>query len=418
MKMLLINPPFYRFLGLEQDYVPISLQSVGTKLIEDGHEVYLKNLEIGENTHYLGYTQRSSNYDKFVKSINDDEHFIWKELHNTIQTIKPDKIGISVLNVKYKTTLKIIDIVNEYNIPIMVGGSHPTILPNSYPENVEIYKGEFESLNGDRVKNLDTLPLPNYDMLLDSYSPNGYAHMLSSRGCPFDCAFCASKIMWNRRVTYKSVDRVLMEMKYIKTRFNSDYFTFWDETWTMNKKRVLEFSEKYNLDAMWRCDTRADSLDEEMIIAMKKSNLGQLSMGIETSDEYILKTINKNETQKDFIKAAELLSKHDIQWKAYMIIGFPEDTEEKILNSLEFIKKLNPFRITLSFFTPYVGTQLYEQTKSMGLIDDNYDMSLFSHQSPHNYFCPLIPKERYQKLKNLVTNAVDNYNENALKIWT
>jgi radical SAM superfamily enzyme YgiQ (UPF0313 family) len=417
MKILLINPPFYRFIGLEQDYVPISLQSVGSKLIEDGHEVYLKNLEIGENTHYLGYTERSSNYDKFIESVDNDEHIIWKELHDTIKNIKPDKIGITVLNVKYKTTLKIIDIVNSYNIPIMIGGSHPTILPNLYPKNVEIYKGEFESLGG-RIKNLDNLPLPNFDMLMDSYSPNGYAHMLSSRGCPFDCTFCASKVMWNRRVTYKSVDRVLTEMKYVKDRFNSDYFTFWDETWTMNKKRVLEFSEKYNIDAMWRCDTRADSLDEEMLIAMKKANLGQLSMGIETSDEDILKKINKNETQKDFIKAAELLDKHDIQWKAYMIIGFPEDTEEKILKSIEFIKKLNPFRITLSFFTPYVGTQLYEQTKTMGLIDDNYDMSLFSHQSPYNYFCPLIPKERYSKLKNVVTEDVDNYNKNALKIWT
>jgi radical SAM superfamily enzyme YgiQ (UPF0313 family) len=101
-----------------------------------------------------------------------------------------------------------------------------------------------------------------------------------------------------------------------------------------------------------------------------------------------------------------------------MIIGFPKDTEETILKSIEFVKSLKPFRITLSFFTPYKGTDLYEETKALGLITDNYDMSLFSHQSPHNYFCPLIPKVRYFELRNLITKDIDEYNKEALKLWT
>lgn len=416
MRILLINPPFSIFLGLEQDYVPLSLLAVGSYLSQIGHEVFIKNLEIGNNAEYLGYSDRSENYDKFIKSINDDSHYIWKELEKTIKLIKPEKVGISVLNVKFKSTLKIIEICDRYGIPVMVGGHHPNIMPDLYPNHVEVIRGEYES-GGDRLKNLDELPFPNYDILLDSYSPNGYGHILSSRGCPFKCTFCASNLMWGRKVTFKSVDRIISEMEYVNRRFKTDYFTFWDETWTVNKKRVFEFSNKYKLDAKWRCDTRADSLDEDLIKAMISSNMGQISIGIETSDEEILKKIGKNEKQSDFIKASEILNKYGVQWKAYLIVGFPYDTEESIINSIEFVKKLHPFRITLSFFTPYLGTPLYEETKKLGLIDNNYDLSLISHQSPHNYFCPNISKDKYNELKNIISKDIDEYNKNAIKIW-
>ena len=223
--------------------------------------------------------------------------------------------------------------------------------------------------------------------------------------------------MWHRRVTYKSVNRLLTEMGYIAQRFGSDYFTFWDETFTANKKRLAEFCSKYNIPAKWRCDTRADAINEDMVVMMKNSGCGQMSLGLESGDNETLKYIHKGETTDDFIKAAEILNKHGIQWKAYMIIGFPIDTEDSILKSIEFVKSLNPFRITLSFFTPYKGTPLYDEVLSMGLITEHYDTALFSHQSPHNYFCPRIAKERYFELRKIVSKDIDSYNKNALEVW-
>jgi anaerobic magnesium-protoporphyrin IX monomethyl ester cyclase len=415
--ILLINPPFYRFLNLNQDYVPLSLLAVGSKMAET-EDVKIKNMEVGGD-HYAGYSERSSNYDIYIESLNNPEHEVWQELRRTIQEFKPDKIGINVLNVKYQSALKVIDIAKEYRIPVIVGGNHPTTEPEVYPSDIEVFCGEYES-NG-RLKDLDDTSFPNFDILLDKYSPNGYAHILTSRGCPFSCnhcTFCASHVMWGCKVTYKSIDRILQEMWYINDRFKSDYFTFWDETFTINKKRITEFCSKYDIPAMWRCDTRADSITDEMVRMMKSSGCGQMSLGLESGDNMILDYIKKGETTDDFMRAADILNENFIQWKAYMIIGFPKDTEETILKSIEFVKSLRPFRITLSFFTPYRGTDLYEETKSLGLITDNYDMSLFSHQSPHNYFCPLIPKEKYFELRNLVSLDIDNYNKEALKSWT
>jgi anaerobic magnesium-protoporphyrin IX monomethyl ester cyclase len=410
--ILLINPPFYRFLGLEQDYVPLSLLAVGSKMVEEGEDVLIKNLEVGGD-HYLGYSGRADNYDMFLKAI-DGPHPIWDEFRETIEEVKPDGIGINVLNVKYRSALRIIKIAREYKIPVMVGGNHPTLEPECY--SAYVFHGEYES-NGGRIKNLDDTPFPNFDILMDKYSPNGYGHILSSRGCPFSCKFCASRVMWKRKVTYKSIPRLLQEMGYIYERFGTDYFTFWDETFTLNKNRLAEFCSSYDIPAKWRCDTRADSIIDEMVSMMKSANCGQMSLGVECADNDILKLIGKNETTDDFKKAADILHKHQIEWKAYMIIGFPYDTEESILNSIEFVKTLHPSRITVSFFTPYKGTELYDEVRSMGLIDANYDLSLFSHQSPYNYFCPKITKERYNEIRNIVSADIDRYNERSLKTW-
>jgi anaerobic magnesium-protoporphyrin IX monomethyl ester cyclase len=227
--ILLINPPFNRFMNLEQAYIPLSLLAVGSHMAANGEEVLIKNMEIGDDSQYMGYFERADYYDVYIKALNNPEHPVWLELHQLIKDIKPDKIGINVLNVKYQSSLRIIDIANQYNIPVVVGGNHPTTSPDAYPENVEVFQGEFES-NGGRLKSLDDAPFPNFDILADKYSPNGYGHILSARGCPFLCTFCASKIMWNRKVVFKSIDILISEMKYVNERFDTDYFTFWVST--------------------------------------------------------------------------------------------------------------------------------------------------------------------------------------------
>lgn len=414
--ILLVNPPFYRFIGLEQDYVPLSLLAVGSKMVADGEAVLIKNMEVGDGVGYRGYSERTSGYDAYINALNDNDHPVWRELERAIELYNPDKIGVTVLNVKHKSALRVIEIAMRHGIKTMVGGNHPTQNPSSYPKGTEIFCGEYES-DGGRLKGLDATPFPNFDILADKYSPNGYAHVLSARGCPFMCAFCASKIMWHRRVTFKSVERIISEMKYVHDRFGSDYFTFWDETFTLNKRRLADFCRDYSVPAKWRCDTRADHLTDDIIKMMVNSGCGQMSIGIESGDNDILRAIGKGESTDDFQRAADLLNKHGVEWKAYCIMGFPQDTEETIMKTISFIKSLKPFRITLSFFTPYQGTDLYEQVKEMGLIDDTYDISLFSHQSPYNYFCPKISRERYVELKKIVEEDVDNYNKTALKTW-
>ena len=417
MKILLFNPPFYRFIGLEQDYVPLSLLAVGSQLVKEGHGVLLKNFEVCSSLKYEGYSDRTSNFNRYINGLESDNE-IWREVYDTIDRYKPDKIGISVLSVKYKSALKIIDIAKKFKIPCFVGGPHVNTNPKDFDDSIIKYTYEFESRNTHkRIKDLDGLPLSNFDMLLDEYSPNGYSHIVSSRGCPFHCRFCASNTIWKNKVTFKSAKRILDEMRTIKNRFNSSEFIFWDETFTANKKRLVDFCKLYDVDATWNCDTRADSLDENTVINMKNSGCKHMSLGIESGRQAILDYIGKGEKIEDFIKISEILNKHNIQWKAYCIIGFPEETEEDIFYTIDFIKSLKPFRITLSFFTPYKDTSLFDECLDKGLIDKNYDATMFAHQSPNNYFCPKIHKSRYDEIKKIVSNDVDVYNKTAIESW-
>lgn len=417
MKILLVNPPFYRFMGLEQDYVPLSLLAVGSQMKDYGMDVFIKNMEIDSNLHYEGYVGRGNHYHQYIEALDNINHPVWCDLSDVINEVKPDWVGVNVLNVKFKSAKKVLDIARDQGLKLMVGGNHPTMNPNAYDKDVRVYKGEYESMGTKSRANLDETPFPDYDILLDKYSPDGYAHIISSRGCPYRCGFCASHLMWGSRVTYKGVDRILEEMEYVYHRFHPEYFTFWDEVFLLNKKRLREFCSKYNIPAKWRCDTRADNITDEIIKMMKDAGCDQVSVGIECSDNNILKHIEKDENTDDFERAAEILNKYEIQWKAYMIIGFPQDTEETIRNSIDFVKKLRPSRITLSFFTPYEGTDLYDEVRILGFIDKNYDEASYSHQSPHNHFCPKITRKNYDILKKQITEEIDLYNQETLKTW-
>lgn len=417
--ILLINPAYYRFQGLEQDYVPLSLLAVGSKIAATGQEVYLKNMEVYSGGTYEGYAERREHFDDYQKALRDESHPAWVELNSLLDEYKPDTIGISVLNVKYQSALKIIEIAKRRGIDVVVGGTHPTIEPDKYPEGVQIFSGEYESF-GSRLKDLDELPFGYYSILLDKYSPNGYGHITSSRGCPYGCKFCASKTMWKQKVTFKSPSRMVEEMKLVNKKFGTDIFTFWDETFTCNRARLIEFCYRFKasgIKAGWRCDTRADSLNDDMIKMMKSSGCMSVSMGVEVGDDETLREIGKDETCETIKRAADILNSNGMQWKAYSIIGFPTDTEELVFRSMEFIKNLFPNRITLNFFTPYKGTPLYDTCEKMGLITDEYDQSLFSHQSPHNYFCPKIERNRYNEIKEIMGKDIDNYNSEALRTW-
>lgn len=410
MKILLVNPPFHRFLGLEQDYVPLSLLAVGSKLREDGHIVHVKNFELGQSLHYSGYIERVNSYNRFLEAISDPENLVWKEFINVVDEIKPDKVGLTVMNVKYKSAQRLLEILRDQDIPAMVGGAHPTLNPAAYP-GVEVFTREFENFPS-RVKDLDSLPYSNFDILLDTYSPDGYGHLMSARGCPFHCRFCGTKAMWKNRVTYKSVGRILSEMRRIYDRFGTKCFTFWDETFTFNKKRIMEFCSQYSVPAQWRCDTRADAIDLELVQAMHSAGCVQMSIGVESGVDRVLKYIGKSETTKDYLKAAEILNSVGIEWKAYCIVGFPEETSEEILETLEFTRRLRPARITLSIFTPYQGTSLYDEC--VDLIGDN---SLLSHQSPYNFFSKTMDKRTFRDLIKYVSEEIDIYNTEALKHW-
>jgi anaerobic magnesium-protoporphyrin IX monomethyl ester cyclase len=420
-KILLINPPFARIVGLEQNYVPLALLHISTILKQQGFKPYIKNLNIDQGLSYVNYKDRNQRYDTLMALYNWQKEIYYKELDDTINTVKPDIVGFTILTPQIKIANDLIEHVTHcYGLPIFCGGAGATLNEDKIKganlicqggindllilNNINEYHNEtYEELDF----NLDDYNGElNFDHLLDTYSKEAYGHVYSSVGCYFNCRFCASPAIWHRKVYFKPMMSFIKELETIADRFEPDKFQIWDENFTANSKRMEEFFKLYKCEQLWNCDSRVNSLNEELIKKMKTHGCWEIAIGVESGCQKVLDYLNKGIKLDQIKQVVSLIHKYNIHAKIYMIIGFPEETEEQIFESLDFIKALEPDQVTLSLFTPYAHTELFLECKTKGLIDDSYDESEHSHQS--DKFLRLIhPNINLNK----IIKAVDRINK-------
>jgi len=419
-KVLLINLPFARLTGLEQDYIPLALWHLSTLLKSQGFEPYIKNLNIANDLHYVDYLERSKQYSNLMSLYNIQKAGIYEELSDTIQVVKPDIIGITVLTTQIKIANDIIAYLKfHYDIPIFCGGAGATLnFVKISGANLTFIGGvgHLRILNDikdyDNTVFADQFTLDNYtgelnfDNIVDEYSSDAYGHVFSSVGCYGNCRFCASPAIWHRKVYFKPMASFLRELELIAEKYNPSKFQIWDENFTVNARRLREFCNLYKLDIPWMCDSRIDSLNESKIEAMKVAGCIQVAVGAESGCDRVLKYLNKGIDKERIKSTINLLNAYELKSKVYMIMGFPEETESEMIESVEFIKSCKPTSIVLSLFTPYYNTSLYTECRDKGLIDSSYDESNYSHQSGN--FMKLIHPDI--DITNII-KSIDEYNK-------
>ena len=165
--------------------------------------------------------------------------------------------------------------------------------------------------------------------------------IVSSRGCPFNCYFCSSKLIWDQKYTYRRVDDIIEEIKYMIKKYGSKGIYFREDNFTTNRKRLVEFCnkiKKYKID--WMCESRVDALDKETIKLMSESGCKGIWFGIESTDNVVLKKIRKNITFERSKLTISLCNKYGIVTGGGFMIGFPFDTKESIIRNYKKSKKL------------------------------------------------------------------------------
>lgn len=221
------------------------------------------------------------------------------------------------------------------------------------------------------IKNLDSLPMPAWDMLpqLSRFYRTSaqrskdfpVAAILTSRGCPFDCSFCDKSVFGHTLRTHSS-GYVMDMVRTLKHKHGMRAIVFNDDLFTVNKKRLAEICETMIRDKLklaWSCNGRLNMADLETLKLMKRAGCWQIALGIESGDQEILNFMNKK-IQLDTIKGSvELIKKAGISVKAFFIFGMPIDTKEKIRKTIDFAKKIQIDDVQFSNFTPYPGTRLY-----------------------------------------------------------
>jgi len=212
-----------------------------------------------------------------------------------------------------------------------------------------------------------------------NYSLYPMVQIFTGRGCPYSCTFCSwPQTFMGRKYRVRSIDNVLDELEYIQESLPKVKEVFFeDDTFTISKKRVLEFCRKYrerDLDITWSCNARVDTLDLETMREMKKANCRFLIVGFESADDKILKNIKKGFTAEQAREFSKNVRKTGLLLHADFIMGLPGETKKTIGKTRSFIKEIKPDQLQVSAVAPFPGTELYRWYKKYGyLLTENPD---------------------------------------------
>jgi anaerobic magnesium-protoporphyrin IX monomethyl ester cyclase len=238
------------------------------------------------------------------------------------------------------------------------------------------------------IPDLSKLPMPAYDLLesLDSYfinTPAGevFTIMYTSRGCPYKCIYCTvADTPWKPR----SAESVVAELKYLKATYGITLVSFFDETFTIDRQRVLDIcsaivSEK--LDIKWYCNTRANLLDEELIKAMRAAGCRGMSIGVESGSQKILDMASKRITLDEARNVIKIAKRHGIKVLCSFIFGLPGETWDTVNETIQFVKDTLPTGVQFNVAVPYPGTGLHAWAISKGLLKETDWRHLYQHES-------------------------------------
>lgn len=227
------------------------------------------------------------------------------------------------------------------------------------------------------IEDLDSLPFPARHLLpMDKYKILGrkltVIHVISSRGCPFQCTFCSSSALCGKRFRARSVENILDEIEEAAEKYKTRHIEFIDDTFTLNRRRIVEFCEevkKRGLDISWCCSSRVDTIDEDLMKKMKEAGCFIIFFGVESASQRTLDLIGKGITVDRAVKAINWAKKAGIEVLASFVIGFPWETRRDMKETIRFAVKLKPDFAEFSVATPYPGTALYEMAEKEGLIE-------------------------------------------------
>lgn len=401
MKVLLINPE--RLI-----HPPFGLLYIGSVLKKNGHDVRLLEIPFdSKKEDYIGLVDRE------------------------IENFSPGLLGVTCMSMQVPIAREIVGNVRSRfkDIKVIAGGVHPTLEAAdalSWGADI-VVRGEaektiidvMESLEGRRdirsiegvsfkdasrivhnpdrmlMKALDGVPTLDYSLLersrirSRSYAVRGFwlrcGWVMTARGCPGRCIFCASKTMHGRVVREFPMARVLDEVERLKRDYSIDGLWVVDDTFSLKEKRVVEFCEglkRKGIKLTWACQARVDTFTEGMARAMTAAGCVQVDFGVESGSQKILDYIRKDISTEDTRRAFGIARRNGLRVLATVIVGVPDENEEDIKLTEKLLDDIRPNFVAPFFMTPYPGTELYDTARERGWIDLSGDINWQSTEEP------------------------------------
>ncbi|MBA7634924.1 Anaerobic magnesium-protoporphyrin IX monomethyl ester cyclase [subsurface metagenome] len=240
------------------------------------------------------------------------------------------------------------------------------------------------------LSTLDDLPYPDYDLFDCAQvlkDRKGDFAVIASRGCPFSCSNCCNHAL---REAYKgkgryfrvpSVDNVLEQIELLTKKYPIRSVNFADDVFALSREWALEFCEKYprRFDLKFKCNVRADMIDEELLENLKRANCTEISMGVETGNEWLrMEVLDRKMPNEQIINVFDAAHKLGIETLSYNMIGLPYETPEMVEETINLNKQIAPDHVAVFFFYPYPGTKLHEICSKEGFLTRSDSTSYIS----------------------------------------
>jgi len=394
--LLLVRPKIK--LLIAQPNPPIGLGYIGGTLRAYGHKVDILDCAILKESYH--------------------------QITSRIKVINPDVIGITALSPYYTEMRLLARLLRKLKIPLILGGIHVSALPElclrecgaefavigegesttlelmdkwNDPENRNLIKGIAFIRNGkfilnsrrDLIQNLDDLPFPAWDLINPlKYPPHPHgqimkrspvAPILTTRGCPYSCAFCASTQFWGRKFRRRSAQNIGDEIEYLVQKFKIREIHIWDDNFTLLRKHVENFCREIlrrKLDLTFSCPNgvRIDSLNRDLLKMMRQTGFYSLTFAIESGSQSILRKANKKIDLGGIPKIAKIAKQLGYILPSFFIFGLPGETYQTARRTIEFVKSL-PLDIAAFFIaSPLPGSKLFDNwVQEKNIIKFNYD---------------------------------------------
>jgi len=417
-------------------YHPLGLLYVGTMAQEAGHLVRLVDID-SEKMDESGFTK-------------------------LLSAFQPDAVGLTATTPTLGNAVKWATLVKHLcpSVPIILGGIHATTAPEAVSalpcfDFAAIGEGERTLLlwldciasdskifnevaglayrqDGRFIRTLprplepaiDTFPVPDRKLLKFplSFAPANAVHMpvatiMTSRGCPGDCTFCCTKHLFTRKVRLRSVDNILSEIDMLVRDFGVREIHIADDTFTANRKRVMEFCEQvrarhYDVHFEFMNGIRADFVDDPMLKALRSIQVRNVGFGVESGNEEVLRLAKKGISMDKVRKAFSLAKANGFETWGFFIIGLPGDNSKRVRETVRFAKELDPDFAKFYILKPYPGSEAYAWLQERGLIDCT-DYDAYGIYSPPVHH---LPEMDVREMERLLKWAYRTYYLNPRKI--
>lgn len=367
---------------------------------------------------YIHSVLESEGHDvKMLPLSNNDEESSDRIFFETYDSFGPDIVGFSVFSSNRVSTFRTIEKLTMLRNPphMIIGGIHASMMYEQiikkYPrviavigegeltvvelakalesnrpldgvKGIAFYKNGQVNLTGERelIEDLDSLPFPKHEVFFDSQPMRTSVTFFTSRGCPFKCSFCCTKIISKSKCRRRNVDKVMEEIVYLKNKYpRIKYMKIQDDNFLLDNARVIELC-KLIVDAKlgieFGCLARVKPISPEMFYWMKKAGFTSLEFGLETGSEKLLKSIRKSITREDVINLVKTVEPFNFKVFFLVMCGFPGEDDGTIRDSVSFIQSVQReyyVRVLhIAILELFPGSEIYETAKRNGFINDDY----------------------------------------------